>query len=145
MKNSSKTINWICGGIAAYFAGITIAGAIKRKREQESTDKKNRDNYERLNPEDMVVAIKEDKIVDVVKGVGATRKRYYVYAGYYENYISSKPMPAPYVLRKTFSSINRAIDYAESFGDTVIYCDNVKYDLPDFIYEALQDSDYANY
>ena len=31
-KNSSKTINWICAGIAAYFIGITIAGIIKRKK-----------------------------------------------------------------------------------------------------------------
>ena len=31
-KNESKTINWICAGIAAYFAGITIAGAIKRRK-----------------------------------------------------------------------------------------------------------------
>ena len=31
-KNSSKTINWICAGIAAYFIGITIAGAVKRRK-----------------------------------------------------------------------------------------------------------------
>ena len=114
-KNSSKTINWICAGIAAYFAGITIAGIIKRKKG--------------------------------VNGIGTARKqkRFYVYAGYYENYISAKPMPAPYVKRRTFSSIERAIDYAESFGDTVIFCDNVKYDLPDYLYESLQDQDYFRY
>ena len=75
-----------------------------------------------------------------VSGIGAAKK-YYVYAGYYENYISSKPMPAPYSLRRTFRSIDRAIDYAESFGDTVIYCDNVKYDLPDWIYDAIVETD----
>ena len=30
-KNSSKTLNWIVGGIGAYFIGSAIAGAIKRK------------------------------------------------------------------------------------------------------------------
>ena len=82
-----------------------------------------------------------------VSGIGAARKqkRYYVYAGYYENYISAKPMPAPYVKRRTFSSIDRAIDYAESFGDTVIFCDNVKYDLPDYLYESLRSEDYFRY
>ena len=30
-KNSSKALNWIAGGIAAYFVGSAIAGAIKRK------------------------------------------------------------------------------------------------------------------
>lgn len=74
-------------------------------------------------------------------GIGSTKK-YYVYAGYYENYISSEPMPDPYILRRTFRSIDRAIDYADSFGDEVIYCENVKYDLPDYLYEALQDEDY---
>ena len=76
-----------------------------------------------------------------VSGIGAAKK-FYVYAGYWENYISSEPMPAPYVKRRAFSNIDRAIDYAESLGDTVIYCDNVKYDLPDYLYEALQDEDY---
>lgn len=76
-----------------------------------------------------------------IKGIGAAKK-YYVYAGYYENYISSEPMPEPYVLRKTFRDIDSAIDFADSFGDEIIYCDNVKYDLPDYLYEALQDEDY---
>ena len=66
-------------------------------------------------------------------------KKYYVYAGYYENYISSEPMPTPYILRKTFRKINRAIQYAESFCDTVIFCDNVKDDLPDYLYDYLQE------
>lgn len=75
-----------------------------------------------------------------VEGIGATKK-FYVYAGYYENYISSKPMPKPYILRRTFRSINAAINYAESFDDYIVYCDNVKYDLPDFIYDAIAETD----
>ena len=74
-----------------------------------------------------------------ISGIGAARrntKKYYVYAGYYENYVSSEPMPAPYVLRRTFRDIDSAIEYAESFDDYVVYCDNVKYDLPDYIYDA---------
>lgn len=31
-KNSSTTINWIVGGIAAYFVGSAIAGAIRRSK-----------------------------------------------------------------------------------------------------------------
>lgn len=80
-----------------------------------------------------------------IAGIGAAKsraKKYYVYAGYYENYISSEPMPKPYVLRKTFRSIDRAIEYADSFGDEIIYCDNVKYDLPDYLYEWYQDNGY---
>ena len=95
----------------ACLAGVAIAGAVKRKREQQA------------------------------QGVGATRK-FYVYAGYYELYISTKPMPAPYVLQRTCRTIENAIKYADSFGDNIVYCDNVKYDLPDYIYDALQDSDY---
>lgn len=108
-KNSSKTLNWIIGGAAAYFVGSAIAGAIKRKR---------------------------------IEGIGYANKKFYVYAGYYENYISSEPMPAPYVLRRTCRTIENAIKYADSFGDTIVYCNNVKYDLPDFLYDALQDADY---
>ena len=69
-------------------------------------------------------------------------KKFYVYAGYYENYISTQPMPAPYVLRRTCRTIENAIKYADSFGDTVIYCDNVKDDLPNDLYEYLQDTEY---
>ena len=82
----------------------------------------------------------EEETNESIEGIGAAKK-FYVYAGYYENYISSKPMPRPYVLRKTFRSIDRAINYAESFGDTVIYCDNVKYNLPDFMYDAIAETD----
>lgn len=70
------------------------------------------------------------------------KKKFYVYAGYYENYISTQPMPAPYVLRRTCRTIENAIKYADSFGDTVIYCDNVKDDLPNDLYEYLQDTEY---
>lgn len=73
-------------------------------------------------------------------GIGAAKK-YYVYAGYYENYISSKPMPAPYVLRRTCRTIDNAIRYADSFDDTIIYCDNVKYDLPEWMYDAIAETD----
>ena len=59
-----------------------------------------------------------------------------------ENYISTQPMPAPYVLRRTCRTIENAIKYADSFGDTVIYCDNVKDDLPNLLYEYLQDTEY---
>lgn len=77
-----KIVNVGTALAGAYFAGITIAGAIKRKREQQST-KTDKNNYERINPEDMVVAIKEDKIVDAVKGVGRTKELVL-----FDNYVS---------------------------------------------------------
>lgn len=70
------------------------------------------------------------------------KKYFYVYAGYYENYISSQPMELPRILRKRFRKIERAINYTESFGDTVIYCENVKDDLPRFLAETLQEQNY---
>lgn len=86
---------------------------------------------------------RKNKSVSGMAGIpiGAAKK-YYVYAGYYELFVSSEPMPAPYILQKTFRSIDRAIEYAESWGDNIVYCENVKYDLPDWLYENLQDNDY---
>ena len=99
------------------------------------------ETYMKLRTEDGIPETTEDI---AVSGIGAARKqkRFYVYAGYYENFITSEPMPAPFVKRRSFGNIEKAIDYAESFGDEVIYCDNVKYDLPDYLYEYLQDNDY---
>lgn len=112
-----KAIDIFGATALAALVGVAIAGAVKRKRESEG------------------------KVKQIIQGVGATKK-FYVYAGYYELYISTKPMPAPYVLQRTCRTIENAIKYADSFGDNIVYCDNVKYDLPDYIYDALQDSDY---
>lgn len=76
-----------------------------------------------------------------VSGIGSAKK-FYVYAGYYENVISTEPLPEPFVLRRTCRTIENAIKYAESFGDTVTFCENVKYDLPDYLYDYFQDHDY---
>ena len=57
-------------------------------------------------------------------------KEFYLYAGYYELYLSSEPMPEPYVWQATFDNTDEAIDFAEEeIGDTLIYCDNVRDDL----------------
>ena len=37
--------------------------------------------------------------------------KYYVYAGYYENYISGHKLPKPYVLRDEFKSFGEAFDF----------------------------------
>jgi len=68
-----------------------------------------------------------------------TQKRFFVYAGYYENYISVKPMYAPHVYSNNFPTIDEAIAYAESFEDTVIYCENVKDDLPTFFAKEIEE------
>ena len=69
-------------------------------------------------------------------------KKFYVYAGYYELYISSEPMPEAFMLQKWFRKIERAIEWAEAWEDTIIYCENVKDDLPDYIREVLQENNY---
>lgn len=69
-------------------------------------------------------------------------KKFYVYAGYYELYISSKEMPAPYMYQADFDNIEEAIKFAEEWEDTIIFCENVKDDLPTDIYEFNQETDY---
>lgn len=72
-------------------------------------------------------------------------KKFYVYAGYYENYISSERMPKPFILQGVRDTIEEAISYADSFGDNIEYCENVKDDLPDYLYEFLQEHGYSFY
>lgn len=69
-------------------------------------------------------------------------KKFYVYAGYYELYISSEEMPAPYMYQAEFDDIEKAIEYAEEWEDTIIFCENVKDDLPEYIQIANQETDY---
>ena len=73
------------------------------------------------------------------------KKKFYVYAGYYENYISSKPMPKPFILRGVRYTIEEAISYADNFGDGIEYCENVKDDLPDYLYDFLSEHGYSFY
>lgn len=73
------------------------------------------------------------------------KKKFYVYAGYYENYISSERMPKPFILQGVRYTIEEAISYADSFGDGIEYCENVKDDLPDYLYEFLQEHGYSFY
>lgn len=68
--------------------------------------------------------------------------KFYVYAGYYEVYVSAKLMPAPYMLQSTHRKIERALEAAEKFDVTINYCESVKNDLPTFLYETLQDQEY---
>ena len=37
--------------------------------------------------------------------------KYYVYAGYYENFISGHKLPKPYTLRDEFKTFDEALDY----------------------------------
>lgn len=49
-------------------------------------------------------------------------KKYYVYAGYYENFISGHKLPKPYILRDTFKTFDEALDYIlENWEDEAIY------------------------
>ena len=67
--------------------------------------------------------------------------KFYVYAGYYEQYISTKPMDPPRVFERYFLKIENAIKYAESFNDTVIYCRNVEQYLPEgYPHDAIEEN-----
>ena len=48
--------------------------------------------------------------------------KYYVYAGYYENFISGHKLPKPYTLRDEFKTFDEALDYVlENWEDDVIF------------------------
>ena len=48
--------------------------------------------------------------------------KYYVYAGYYENFISGHKLPKPYVLRDTFKTFDEACEYVmENWEDDDIF------------------------
>lgn len=52
---------------------------------------------------------------------------YYVYAGYYENFISGHKLPKPYVLRDTFKTFDEAYEYVmENWeDDTLLFTKDV--------------------
>ncbi len=48
--------------------------------------------------------------------------KYYVYAGYYENFISGHKLPKPYILRDEFKTFDEALDYVwENWEDDDIF------------------------
>ena len=48
--------------------------------------------------------------------------KYYVYAGYYENFISGHKLPKPYALRDEFKTFDEALDYVwENWEDDAIF------------------------
>ena len=48
--------------------------------------------------------------------------KYYVYAGYYENFISGHKLPKPYTLRDEFKTFDEALDYVwENYEDDAIF------------------------
>lgn len=67
---------------------------------------------------------------------------FYLYAGYYEHYLTTEPMNAPYVLELETNDIDEAMDYADETGDTIIYCDTVRDYLPNWLYDCLTEDGY---
>lgn len=86
---------------------------------------------------------KEPKLM--LLGYGYEPLKFYVYAGYYELYISTEPLSLPRVYQKEFDDIRDAIAYCEEIDDTIIYCENVKDYLPNYIYEINQENNYKYY
>ena len=127
-------------GKLAIMAGVSALALLLMRGKKTTTSKPRIHPKKRTYDTDDVEDDPEQ--AEAVGAVKSKAPKFYVYAGYYELFISSQPMPAPYVLLKTFRKIDRAIEYTESFDDNVVYCENVKDYLPTFLYEVLQDSDY---
>lgn len=58
-------------------------------------------------------------------------KKYYLYAGYYELFISDKPLPDSYFLQGVFSDIAQAEQLAEGYDEWINYDEDI-----------LEDSEY---
>ena len=71
--------------------------------------------------------------------------KYYVYAGYYENYISGHKLPKPYTLRDEFKTFDEALDYVlENWeDDAIFFTEDVIGDAIDNGF--INDEDWENY
>lgn len=61
------------------------------------------------------------------------KKKIYLYAGYYELYVTNSPMPAPYVLLSTHRAVSGARREAERRDVNVHYAEDL---VPEDIEEA---------
>ena len=73
------------------------------------------------------------------------RRKYYVYAGYYENFISGHKLPKPYTLRDEFKTFDEALDYVlENWeDDAIFFTEDVIGDAIDNGF--INDEDWENY
>ena len=71
--------------------------------------------------------------------------KYYVYAGYYENFISGHKLPKPYTLRDEFKTFDEALDYVlENWeDDAIFFTEDVIGDAIDNGF--INDEDWENY
>ena len=71
--------------------------------------------------------------------------KYYVYAGYYENFISGHKLPKPYTLRDEFKTFDEALDYVlENWeDDDIFFTEDVIGDAIDNGF--INDEDWENY
>lgn len=74
-------------------------------------------------------------------------RKIYVYAGYYELFVSSKPMAAPYMYQAEFDTVSEAEEWLDENFDTEN--DTVFYERPIYdesrIAECLLDEEEAEY
>ena len=54
------------------------------------------------------------------------RTRFYVYAGYYEWYISTKTLPEPRIFQRTFGTFEKAVRFAKKHDDWINYMEDVE-------------------
>ena len=51
--------------------------------------------------------------------------KYYVYAGYYEIYVSDRPLRRPLMFQGWHKSLERALEHADSFDVSVLYDESI--------------------
>lgn len=91
------------------------------------------DEYAALHAELLSIGYRLD--IDERDPIDRGPVTFYLYAGYYELYLTTEPMDAPYVLQYARNDLQAVLDYAEERGDTLIYCDTVRDYLPACIYD----------
>lgn len=114
-KNSSKALNWIAGGIAAYFVGSAIAGAIKRKNATSGIGAAKRRIYKEISLAQQAGVDFTKKYEDLTDDEILALQRVSNDTGFTETYYKG--------LKKAYdaiSGIGEAYDVADENGNTVL-------------------------
>ena len=114
-KNSSKALNWIAGGIAAYFVGSAIAGAIKRKNATSGIGAAKRRIYKEISLAQQAGVDFAKKYDELTDDEILALQRVSNDTGFTETYYKG--------LKKAYdaiSGIGEAYDVADENGNTVL-------------------------
>lgn len=81
----------------------------------------------------------KEQLDKAIKEWSLIKPKFYVYAGYYEIYVSTKPMDTPRVFQSWHWKIERALQKAKSYDVTIHYCENIREYFPDKIFKEILD------